>query len=71
MQVSYPHRDELLNQLGQGFSNGLLNCWDVPAGAKSVIKKLAAGEVVLLVHSATEYGQVPMLCHVRVFWPAL
>ena len=67
--VSYPHRDELLNQLRQGFPNGLFNCWGVPAGAKSVIKNLAAGEVVLLVHSATEYGQVPVLCQVRVFRP--
>ena len=67
--ASYPHRDELLNRLRQEFPNGLFNCWGVPAGAKSVIKNLAAGEVVLLVHSATEYGQVPVLCHVQVFWP--
>ena len=24
--ASYPHRDELLNQLGQEFPNGLFNC---------------------------------------------
>jgi hypothetical protein len=41
----------------------------VPAGAKSVIRQLAAGDIVLLVHSATEFGEVPVLCHVQVFWP--
>ena len=67
--VSYPHRDQLLNQLGQEFPDGLFDCWGVPAGAKSVIRQLQAGDVVLLVHSATEYGEVPVLCHVQVFWP--
>jgi len=67
--VSYPHRDELLNQLRQEFPTGLFDCWGVPAGAKSVIRQLAAGDFVLLVHSATEHGTVPVLCHVQVFWP--
>jgi hypothetical protein len=67
--VSDPHRDELLNQLRQEFPTGLFNCWGVPAGAKSVIRQLAAGDFVLLVHSATEYGEVPVLCRVQVFWP--
>jgi 5-methylcytosine-specific restriction enzyme A len=66
---SYPHRDELLNQLRQAFPDGLFDCWGVPAGAKSVIRQLQAGDIVLLVHSATEYGEVPVLCHVQVFWP--
>jgi hypothetical protein len=67
--ASYPHRDELLNQLRQEFPTGLFNCWGVPAGAKSVIKQLTAGDFVLLVHSATEYGEIPVLCDVQVFWP--
>jgi hypothetical protein len=66
---SYPHRDELLSQLRQEFPDGFFNCWGVPAGAKSVIRQLAADDCVVLVHSATEYGQVPALCHVQVFWP--
>jgi hypothetical protein len=67
--VSDPHRDELLDELRQMFPTGLFNCWGVPAGAKSVIRQLTAGDFVLLVHSATEYGQVPVLCHAQVFWP--
>jgi 5-methylcytosine-specific restriction protein A len=67
--VSYLHKDELLSQLGQNFPTGFFNCWGVPAGAKSVIRQLQAGDVVLLVHSATEYGKVPVLCNVQVFWP--
>jgi hypothetical protein len=67
--VNYPHRSELLNQLGQEFPTDLFNCWGVPAGAKSVMGQLAAGDFVLLVHSATEYGEVPVLCNVQVFWP--
>ena len=66
---SYPHRNKLLNQLRQEFPDGLFDCWGVPAGAKSVIRQLQAGDVVLLVHSATEYGEVPVLCPVQVFWP--
>ncbi len=64
--VSYPHRDELLIELRQQFPSGLFNCWGVPAGAKMVIGQLAAGDFVLLVHTATEYGEVPVLCHVRL-----
>jgi hypothetical protein len=67
--VSYPQRDELLTQLRQEFPTGFFNCWGVPAGAKSVIRQLQAGDFVLLVHSATEYGEVPVLCRVQVFWP--
>jgi len=67
--VSHPNRDELLDELRQKFPTGLFNCWGVPAGAKSVIRQLTAGDFVLLVHSATEYGQVPVLCHAQVFWP--
>jgi 5-methylcytosine-specific restriction protein A len=64
---SHPLRDELLHELGVQFPTGLFNCWGVPAGAKSVIRQLTAGDLVLLVRSATEYGDVPILCHVEVF----
>ncbi len=56
--VRYPHRDELLNKLRQEFPTGLFNCWGVPAGAKSVTRQLTAGDFVLPVHSATEFGEV-------------
>ncbi len=67
--VNDPLRDEILHKLRTEFSTGLFNCWGVPAGAKSVIRQLAAGDFVLLVESATEYGDVPVLCQVRAFWP--
>lgn len=66
---SYSSQVELLQRLQEAFPTGAFNCWGVPAGAKSVIRQLTAGDYVLLVHSATEYGQVPVLCNVRVFWP--
>ena len=69
VSVSDQHRDELLNELRREFPTGLFNCWGVPAGAESVIRQLEAGDFVLLVYSATEYGKVPVLCHVQVFWP--
>jgi 5-methylcytosine-specific restriction enzyme A len=34
VSVSYPHRDELLNQLRQEFPDGLFDCWGVPAGTE-------------------------------------
>jgi len=67
--VSIPRWDELLNQLRQEFPTGLFNCWGVPAGAEAVIGQLEAGDSVLLVHRATEDGEVPVLCRVQVFWP--
>lgn len=66
---SDPNRDEILHKLGTEFPTGRFNCWGVPAGAKPVINQLTAGDFVLLVHSATEFGQVPVLCPVRAFWP--
>ncbi len=53
---SDPLRDEILHTLGIKFPAGHFNCWGVPAGAKSVINHLTAGDFVLLVHSATEFG---------------
>jgi hypothetical protein len=67
--ASEPRRDELLNELRQGFPRGFFNCWGVPAGASSVIRRLKAGDYVLLLESATQHGQVPVLCQVRLFWP--
>jgi hypothetical protein len=62
-------RGEILQVLQTQFPSGLFNCWGVPAGARSVIRQLATDDFVLLVESATEYGDVPILCHVRAFWP--
>lgn len=67
--ASDPRRDELLNELRQEFPTGLFNCWGVPAGASLVIERLEAGDFVLLLESATQDGQVPVLCPVRLFWP--
>jgi 5-methylcytosine-specific restriction protein A len=67
--ASDPRRHELLNKLRQKFPGGFFNCWGVPAGASSVIKRLQAGDFVLLLEAATQDGQVPVLCHVRLFWP--
>lgn len=65
---SVPIRSEILHRLSTDFPAGRFNCWGVPAGAKSVIRQLEEGDFVLLVESAAEYGQVPVLCHVRAFW---
>jgi 5-methylcytosine-specific restriction enzyme A len=67
--VSDPRRDELLNELRQEFPRGFFNCWGVPSGASSVIRRLEAGDYVLLLESATQDGQVPVLCQVRLYWP--
>ena len=39
------HWDELLDELRQEFPTGFFNCWDVPAGAKSVIGQLPIAPV--------------------------
>ena len=67
--ASDQRRDELLNELRQEFPTGRFNCWGVPSGASSVIEQLEAGDFVLLLESATQHGEVPVLCHVQLFWP--
>jgi len=67
--VNDPLRSEMLHRLGAEFPAGLFNCWGVPAGAQSVIGQLEAGDHVVLVESATEYRQAPVLCDVRAYWP--
>jgi hypothetical protein len=64
-----PLRVKILQVLQAQFPSGRFNCWGVPAGAKLVIRQIAEGDFVLLVESATEYGEVPVLCQVQAFWP--
>lgn len=57
----------LINVLRKSFPSGKFNCWGVPAGASSIIKRLSPGDVVLLVENASDEGTVPALCEVKVF----
>jgi 5-methylcytosine-specific restriction protein A len=64
-----PHRSSLLRDLYSRFPHGRFNVWGVPQGASTVIKKLSAGDAVLLVESIRLAGSVPALCPVGVFCP--
>jgi 5-methylcytosine-specific restriction protein A len=65
----HPYRGALLLELKRAFPSGRFNCWGVPAGAHSVIKRLAPGDFVLLVRAAKLDGIAPALCEVKVFLP--
>lgn len=64
-----PLKVPLLQRLHAAFPAGSFNCWGVPAGATSVIRNLAVGDVVLLVESTTAGGRVSAFCQVAAFWP--
>lgn len=61
---------ETISMLRRQFPEGRFNCWGVPAGAKSVIRRLSMGDCVLLVEKAGRTdGEVPVLCEVKVYLP--
>ena len=63
-----PYREEVVQQLYHQFPTGYFNCWGVPEGAKSAIKKLNVGDVMLLVKTiGGEHGEIPALGIVKVF----
>lgn len=64
-----PLRNTILKQLEGDFPSGSFNCWGVPSGASTVIKKLSRGDVVLLVESVRINGEIPALCEVKLFQP--
>lgn len=60
--------NSLVSILEENFPSGYCNVWGVPIGAKSVIKNLKVGDVVLLVKSASTLGgDVPVLCEVKAY----
>ncbi len=61
---------QILPRLKRAFPSGFFNCWGVPTGAKSVIRRLSMGDVVLLIEKAGRLdGEIPVLCEVKAFWP--
>lgn len=65
---NYIYKNELIDILKDRFPLGEFNCWGVPEGAKSVIKNLNDKDYVFLVESSRIDGEVPVLCHVKLFW---
>lgn len=65
---SHASKQIILHTLYQQFPTGLFNCWGVPTGAKSVIKSLSSGDVVLLIESTAGLGSIPVLCQVKSYW---
>lgn len=61
-------RDDVLSQLNNSFPSGFCNCWGVPAGAASVIKRLSIGDAVLLIRTTGGQGDIPALCVVKAYW---
>src|SRR3569833_688062 len=61
--------DELIDQLTGKFPRGWVNCWGVPSGASSVIRRLEQGDTVLLVKtSGTDDDSIPAMAIVKVYW---
>ena len=66
---SIVEKEEIIRRLREKFQNGKINCWGVPSGAKSVIKKLEEGDLVFLVEKASKYGgSIPVLAKVKVYF---
>jgi hypothetical protein len=63
-----PIRQEILDTIKAMFPSGTFNCWGVPSGAKSVIKNLKPGDVVLLIETTAGSGSIPALGIVRAYW---
>lgn len=59
---------EIENELSNEFPEGWCNVWGVPEGAKSIIRQLSVGDVMLLIKTTGGNGEMPALCHVRSFW---
>lgn len=61
-------KDEIRSELQTSFPDGWCNVWGVPAGAKSVIRQLSVGDVMLLIKTTGGNGEMPALCQVKNFW---
>jgi len=48
----WPHKAELLRRLEARFPEGEFNCWGVPEGALKFIRRMQAGDVVLLLETS-------------------
>jgi 5-methylcytosine-specific restriction protein A len=65
---SEPYRPDIIRGVNAAFPEGSFNCWGVPSGADMVIRRLEVGDVVLLVKTTGEYGEIPALGMVKGFW---
>ncbi|PJJ59850.1 HNH endonuclease [Hymenobacter chitinivorans] len=61
-------RDEIVSELEKAFPSGSLHAWGVPEGAASTIRQLAIGDVMLLIRTISEDGDIPYMCNVRSIW---
>ncbi|WP_379543867.1 HNH endonuclease [Psychrobacter sp. R86515] len=61
-------KDEMSKRLKESFPDGFCNVWGVPAGAKSVIKRLNVNDAMLLIRTTGGSGDLPALCIVKEFW---
>jgi 5-methylcytosine-specific restriction protein A len=60
---------EMVSKLQQLFPEGKFNAWGVPSGAASVINRLEAGDVMLLIRTTGGGdGDMPALCIVKAYW---
>jgi hypothetical protein len=60
-----------VDELYSIFPSGFFNAWGVPSGAKPVIKRLAKGDVMLLIRTTSGAGDIPILCQIKAFWSEL
>ena len=61
-------KPEMVETLRDAFPRGSFNAWGVPAGAKSVIRRLEVGDAVLLIRTTGGEGDIPALCRVKAYW---
>jgi 5-methylcytosine-specific restriction protein A len=63
-----PYRNDIIQSVRAAFPDGSFNCWGVPSGADSVVRRLEVGDAVLLVETVGEFGNIPVLGIVSAFW---
>jgi hypothetical protein len=63
-----PFRDSILTDLWTRFPTGTFNAWGVPEGGATVVRRLEVGDAVLLAERVSEFGEVPVLCQIEVYF---
>lgn len=65
----HPEKGYLLSRLGGAFPAGRWNCWGVPQGASTAIRRLSEGDIFLLMETHADRGPIPALGEVEVYVP--
>lgn len=66
--LTEPLKSEITATLSELFPEGHCNCWGVPSGASSIIKKMKAGDAFFLMRTTSKEGEIPALGIVQAFW---